>query len=146
MWANSVSDELVDMGIWSAVEPNLGIVGACMPLMTPIFRKIRDKYRKVSPKNSNGNENASPRGNRDGIGWNLSRLKEEQAKVAQNWVNGDDGGTPPAYLKSDDVPLGCHGQCGNGNSDQNSRQPEMLGPKSAQATTKSACTCDLQAV
>jgi hypothetical protein len=135
------------MGIWSAVEPNLGIVGACMPLMTPIFRKIKDKYRKISPKNSNGddNDNASPRGNRDGMGWNLSRLKEEQAKVAHNWVNGEDGATPPSYLKSD-VSLGCHGPCADADSEKNSRQPEMSGPKSAQATTRSACTCDLQAV
>jgi hypothetical protein len=140
------------MGIWSAVEPNLGIVGACLPLMTPLFRKIKEKYRKIIPKNSNGNGNANHKGNGNGSGWNLSRLKKEQAKVAHNWVKGEDGAHPPAYLKSDDIPLGCHGKCANGNADNGSRQPEMSDvelqqpPKSAQATTRSTCTCDLQAV
>jgi hypothetical protein len=140
------------MGIWSAVEPNLGIVGACMPLMTPIFRKLREKYLNISPNNSNDNGNVNHKGNRDGVGWNLSRLRQEQAKVAGNWPKGEDGAQPPADLSSDDVSLNCHGQCTNGNSEKESRQPAISGvemrqpTKSAQTTTKSACTCDLQPV
>jgi hypothetical protein len=38
-----LTDETVDPGVWSTIEPLVGIVGACLPLMTPIFRRVRDR-------------------------------------------------------------------------------------------------------
>lgn len=97
MLADSSQDDTVNIGIWSAVEPNLGIVGACLPLMAPIFRKVKE----MSTKKSYGGSNES--------GWNHARLEENQkGPTHEEWTKNSSDSSPGPYVKEDDAPLVRH--------------------------------------
>ena len=62
-------DDAAAPGTWTVVEPMVGIVGVSLPLMTPIFRKIK----AVSTHKSS--EGSSERG------WYHTRLGSSQRKA-----------------------------------------------------------------
>jgi hypothetical protein len=96
------------MGHWTVVEVSLGIVGACLPLMTPLFRKLKE----VSIKGKSG---GSGSGGDGGATWNHTRLKEGRtAKSAtqtrRNPSEGLGSGEPvvPLSLAPDGSPSTSH--------------------------------------
>ncbi|KAL8734353.1 MAG: hypothetical protein Q9166_001551 [cf. Caloplaca sp. 2 TL-2023] len=56
----------VDPAIWSSVEPSIGIVSACLPIMGPIFRtrltEIRSTSRFSRSKSGTANRSGAPDG------------------------------------------------------------------------------------
>jgi hypothetical protein len=98
-------DEAVDLAVFSAVEPNIGIVGACLPLMAPIFRKVRE----MSTKKSHGDSSDTT--------WPHSRLQEDQTAALQQQYPKGSNGPQAAHTKSNDLPFTSHKECTNGGSD-----------------------------
>jgi hypothetical protein len=98
-------DEAVDLAIFSAVEPNIGIVGACLPLMAPIFRKVRE----ISTKKSHGDSSDDT--------WPHTRLQEDQTPALQQQYPRGPNGPHAAHAKSNDLPLTSHKEGVNGGSD-----------------------------
>jgi hypothetical protein len=47
-----IIDDGVAPGTWTVVEPMVGIVGVSLPLMTPIFRKIKEVSTQKSSEGS----------------------------------------------------------------------------------------------
>ncbi len=83
------------MGIWSIVEPSLGIVSACLPLMAPLFRRIKDMTTRKSNSSS------------DPSGWTHNRLKNGQtAALRQSWRKE----SRPSYPTSDSAILTSHSE------------------------------------
>ncbi len=111
--ANIQIGDAVDLGIWSGVEPNIGILGACMPLMGPIFRKVKALSTK---KSSHGGSSAKT--------WPHSRLNEHEAKMStlQHCSKGPPESHPPAYPISDDIPLSGHREWTAGRSGSDVKQ------------------------
>jgi hypothetical protein len=104
---DSMSDDTTDIGIWSAVEPNLGVVGACLPLMAPLFRKVKEMSTKKSSHGSSSDRS-----------WNHTRLQEDQTRATQqHWPKVPRGSAMPADAKSDDVPLTNHWERTEASSD-----------------------------
>ncbi len=81
------------MGIWTIVEPCLGIVSACLPLMAPIFRRVKEMTTRKSNSSS------------DPGGWNHNRLKNGQTVASrQTWRKE----SAPTYANSDSAVLTGH--------------------------------------
>lgn len=104
-------DDLVDAGVWSAVEPNIGIVGACLPLMTPFFRKVRDTI--IKPGRTEPSENSI----------NHPRLRPVQPPKSDELIGSQvsNGPAPAADANSDDVPLKTEREWSYGGSDSDIR-------------------------
>ena len=47
----------VDLGMWSIVEPQLGVVNACLPVMRPVLDRLTKSYssQRVIPSSWRGN-------------------------------------------------------------------------------------------
>ncbi|KAI0851348.1 hypothetical protein F5Y00DRAFT_259885 [Daldinia vernicosa] len=41
--------------LWSTVEANLGVIVACIPVLSPLFKQNRDNYNKGTPESTWGN-------------------------------------------------------------------------------------------
>jgi hypothetical protein len=107
-------DEAVDLGIFTAVEPNIGIVGACLPLMAPIFRKVR----KFSTKKSHGDSSDKT--------WPHTRLQEYQTEAPQQHCPTSSNVPQAAYTKSDGLPFTSHREWTNGGSDDDDDDDDDL--------------------
>jgi hypothetical protein len=80
------------MAIWSAVEPLVGIIGACSLLMTPVFRKVREMFTKMLSHESS--ESGAPH----------THMEEGRIKASRK--------TRP----KDDIPLTTSDELNNGGS------------------------------
>lgn len=54
--------------MWSAVETNLGIIVACVPCLSPLFKYFKDRTLSASRNNYNNNNNTTTNNNRSGGG------------------------------------------------------------------------------
>ena len=81
------------MGIWSIVEPSLGIVSACLPLMAPLFRRIKE----ITARKSSGSSNPSD--------WTHKRLNNGQAAALQHSWRKE---SSPTCANSDKAVLTSH--------------------------------------
>lgn len=113
--ANEMTDDTVDTCIWSAVEPNVAVVGACLPMLAPIFRRVKEIS---TGKNSSGSSER---------GWNHTRLEESHSEAKQlQWPvppKGSMGLGHPSYGKTDNVPLTSHSEWADSNLDTDREEP-----------------------
>lgn len=108
--------DAVDIGIWSAVEPNVGVLGACLPVMTPLFKKIKE----MSTKKSFGDSSDS--------GWNHTRLEENQAgaipiQPQQQWSKKSMESGRMDSIRADNTPLVRHTEWVQEGTDSTPGQP-----------------------
>jgi hypothetical protein len=117
-------DDTVNTCIWSAVEPNVAVVGACLPMMVPIFHRVDRKSYGSTGKASGGSGN---RNRNSDARWNHIRLEENQTGAPQqHWPvppPGSKGFGQGAYVKTYEIPLTSHREWADKGSDNDMRDP-----------------------
>ena len=107
------------------MEPILGVVGACLPLMAPLFKKLREMSTKKSSGGVSGDD------------WTHKRLEVGHTPASKTTLNKDNAAltshheTVPFGINKEDVPLTSHKEWaesdgGESEKRQSSIQPEFV--------------------
>lgn len=119
-----MKDDTIETAIWSAVEPILGIVGACLPLMAPLFRKLHEMSTKKSSTGASS-----------GGGWNSKRLEGGQKAASQPAWHKDNTDlenhkeTVPFTMHKEDIALTSQKEWVDGDGSDSEKRQSSVEPE-----------------